>query len=120
MLNYFYENDGTFIYLHCNGSTTNPDPTLASPDTAELASRKIIDEPGYGERIMIKTITFKTKPRAFSNKRYYARISKRPNSINMEKNMIKEFQTHALIFKMELVIRTMRNFSVPFFFLQND
>jgi hypothetical protein len=29
-------------YLHYNGSTTNPYLTLASPDTAPLASRKIM------------------------------------------------------------------------------
>jgi hypothetical protein len=58
-------------YLHYNGSTTNPNLTLASPDIASLASRNIIDDPGCGHRMIITTVNFKTTPRTFNNNPHY-------------------------------------------------
>jgi hypothetical protein len=58
-------------YLHYNGSTINPDLTLASPDIAALASRNIIDDPGCGHRMIITTVNFKTTSRTFNNNLQY-------------------------------------------------
>jgi hypothetical protein len=66
-----YEKKDTPTYLHYNGSTTNPDLTLASPDTAALASRNIINDPGCGHRMIITTVNFRTTPRTFSNNTHY-------------------------------------------------
>jgi hypothetical protein len=57
----------TCTYLHCNVSTTNPDLILASIDIAALASKRIIDGPECGYRMMIKATKFPNKPRTFSN-----------------------------------------------------
>jgi hypothetical protein len=43
-----YEKEDPPTYLHYNGSTKKPDPTLASPDIAALALRNITDDPGCG------------------------------------------------------------------------
>lgn len=67
-----YKIDNTPPYIHYNGSTTNPDLTLASIDISEVASRKIIDEPGSGHRMIRTAVNFKTKPRTYSNKPHYA------------------------------------------------
>jgi hypothetical protein len=66
-----YEKEGPPTYLHYNGSTTNPDLTLASPDIAALALRNIIDDPGCGHRMIITTVNFKTTPRTFNNNPHY-------------------------------------------------
>jgi hypothetical protein len=62
-----YEKDDPPTYLHYNGSTTNPDLTLASPDIAALASRNIIDDPGCRHRMIITTVNFKTTTKTFNN-----------------------------------------------------
>jgi hypothetical protein len=61
MLNYFMKRKTPPTYLHYNGSTKNPGLTLAS-DTAALASRNIIDDPGCVHRMIITTVNFKTTP----------------------------------------------------------
>jgi hypothetical protein len=55
-----YEKEDPSTYLHYNGSTINPDLTLASPHIAALALRNIIDDPGCGHRMIITTVNFKT------------------------------------------------------------
>jgi hypothetical protein len=45
---------------------------LSSSDTAELGSRKIIDDPGCGHRMTVTMINVRTKPKTCSNKPHYA------------------------------------------------
>jgi hypothetical protein len=81
-----YEKEDPPTYLHYNGSTTNPDLTLPSPDIAALASRHIIDDPGCGHRMIITTANFKTTPIIFNNNPHYVWNFKKLNGINIEKN----------------------------------
>jgi hypothetical protein len=66
-----YEKVDPPTYLHYNGSTTNPDLTLAYSDIAALASRNITDDPGCGHRMIITTVNFKPTPRTFNNNSHY-------------------------------------------------
>jgi hypothetical protein len=67
----FYEKEDPPTYLNFNGSTTNPDLTLASPDIAALASRNMIGDLGCGHRMIITTVNFKNTLRTFNNNPHY-------------------------------------------------
>jgi hypothetical protein len=111
-----YESEDTLMYLHYNGTTTNSDLTMASSDIVELVSRKIIDDSGCRHRMIVTVINFKTDPRMFNNKHG---TSKRLNGINIE-NSIRKFHMLSLIFRMKLLIITVRNFANSFFVLQSS
>jgi hypothetical protein len=72
-----YGNEDPATCLHYNGSTTNPDLTLASSDIAALVSRNITDDSGCGHRMIITTVNFKTTPRTFSNNPHYVQNFKK-------------------------------------------
>ena len=48
-----YNTDDTPTYLHYNGTTSNPDLTLASTDIIDRCKRNIISDPGLGHRAII-------------------------------------------------------------------
>ena len=51
-----YNSNDTPSYLHYNGSTTNPDLTLVSPDISIQTTRSILDDSGTGHRMIINSI----------------------------------------------------------------
>jgi hypothetical protein len=72
-----YEKEDPPTYLRYNGSITNPDLTLASPDIAALVLRNTADDPGCGHRMIITTVNFKTTPRTFNNNPHYVQNFKK-------------------------------------------
>ena len=56
-----YNPDDPPSYIHYNGTSTNPDLTLASPDIIHKTSRTIEEDPGSGHRVIITTVEVKNK-----------------------------------------------------------
>ncbi|VDO01409.1 unnamed protein product [Rodentolepis nana] len=54
-------NEDPATYLHNNGTRTTPDLLLASSDISEHTRRKIIDNPGFGHKPVIASITTGSK-----------------------------------------------------------
>nr|CDS27209.1 hypothetical protein HmN_000158200 [Hymenolepis microstoma] len=60
-LELIYNDKDSATYLHCNGTRTTPDLLLVSSGTCELTERKIIDDPGFGHKSVIASITINSK-----------------------------------------------------------
>ncbi|VDO05667.1 unnamed protein product [Rodentolepis nana] len=60
-LELIYSNEDPATYLHYNGTRATPDLLLASSDISEPTRRKIIDNPGFGHKPFIASITIGSK-----------------------------------------------------------
>ena len=80
-----YNNNDIPTFLHYCGSTTNPDLTITSSDISSDASRKMIEDPGCGHRIIITTIDIKARRYIPQKNSKFSWNYKRPNGINLNK-----------------------------------
>ena len=60
-LELIYKSTDPPTYLHYNGNGTNPDLLFVSSDIADKTTRKVIEDPGSGHRIVIAKIRYQNK-----------------------------------------------------------